>query len=89
MIAKLKTPGSGQELVDAGEKWKERAVPGYQGTWTLLGDDNETIVLCVSFESKESYMTLANDPAQDEWWQTVVAPKIVGDPQWIDGNWVM
>lgn len=87
MIAKLKTPGTGQDLVDAGKKWAERKVPGYEGSWYLLADDDETLVLCASFDSKESYMALANDPAQDEWFQSFIAPIIEGDPRWIDGAW--
>lgn len=87
MIAKLKTPGTGQLLVDAGKKWEERQVPGFQGSWYLLSDDGESFVLCGSFESKESYLALANDPAQDEWFQSVVAPMIAGEVQWTDGTW--
>ena len=29
MIGKLKTPGSGQLLVDAAKKWEERKVEGF------------------------------------------------------------
>ena len=87
MIGKLKTPGTGQSVVDAIRKWDERRVPGYQGTDTLLGDDRTTVVSCVTFESKELYLALAHDPAQDDWWRTVMAPLLDGDPQWIDGEW--
>jgi hypothetical protein len=87
MIGKLKKPGTGQALVDAGKKWEERKVPGFQGTYTLLGDDGTMVVACVTFESKEKYVALANDSAQDEWWRTVMAPMLDGDPQWIDGEW--
>ena len=87
MVGKLKKAGTGQSLVDAGKKWEERKVPGFQATYTLLGDDGTTVVSCVTFESKEKYVALFNDPAQDEWWRTVMAPMLDGDPQWVDGEW--
>ena len=87
MIGKLKTPGSGRALVDAGKKWEERNVDGFQANYALLSDDGTTVVSCVVFDSKEKYQALANNPSQDEWWRTVMAPMLDGDPQWIDGVW--
>lgn len=87
MIGKLKTPGTGQSLVDAAKKWEDRKVDGFQASYPLLSDDGTTVVSCVVFESKEKYFALANDPTQDEWWRTVMAPMLDGDPQWIDGVW--
>ena len=43
-------------------------------------------VSCVSFESKESYLTLLDDPAQDDWWRSEMAPLLDGDIKWIDGT---
>ena len=88
MIGKLKTPGTGQALADATEKWKERKVPGFERSYTLLSDDGTTVVSCVAFESKDTYLALADSPEQDEWWRSVMAPMLDGDPQWIDGEWV-
>jgi hypothetical protein len=87
MIGKLKEPGTGQAIVDASKKWEERKVAGFQGSYTLLGDDGNTVVACVVFDSKESYLALANAAEQDEWWQTVMRPMLDVDPQWIDGEW--
>ena len=87
MIGTLKTPGTGQELVEAGKQWEQRKVPGFQGDHTLLADDGVTVVSCVTFESKESYLALAERPEQDEWWRTVMAPMLDGEPTWIDGEW--
>ena len=88
MIGKLKTPGTGQAVAEAAKKWEEREVPGFERSYALLSDDGTTVATCVSFESKESYFALANHPDQDEWWQSVMAPMLDGDPQWIDGEWV-
>ena len=87
MIGKLKTPGTGQALVDAAKKWEERKVPGFLGSYSLLADDGATVVACVTFETKDSYLKLADSPEQDDWWRSVMAPMLAGDPQWIDGEW--
>ena len=75
-------------VLPALKKWEEWNVSGFLGSYPLAGDDDETIVSCVLFESKESYLTLADDPAQDEWWQSEMAPLLDGDVKWIDGAWV-
>jgi hypothetical protein len=86
MIGKLK--GDPGEMMRAAEKWNtERQVPGYVRSDTLTGDVGQTIVMAVQFESKEQYVALADDPKQDEWYQSVVAPMLDGEPTWIDGTW--
>lgn len=87
MIGKLKISGSGPTLVEAAKKWEERKVDGFQGSYSLLSDDGVTVVSCVTFESKEKYLALADNPGQDEWWRSSMAPHLDGDPQWIDGEW--
>ena len=87
MVAKLKSPGGAAELIAASKAWEERKVEGFQGTWTLVGDDGVTFVLCASFDSKAHYQALADDPAQDAWYQSTVAPRLDGEPQWFDGEW--
>ena len=88
MIGRLKTPGTGQAVVDAGRRWeRERKVDGFGRTYSLIGDDGATVVACVVFESKEKYLALADDPEQDAWWRSTMGPLLEGDPQWIDGTW--
>jgi hypothetical protein len=65
----------------------ERSVPGYMSSHVLIGDDR-TMVNVVVFESKEAYAALADDPAQDEWYQKHYAPMLDGEPRWIDGDWI-
>ncbi|WP_157546170.1 hypothetical protein [Hamadaea tsunoensis] len=87
MIGKFK--GDPAEMFTASEKWNaERHVDGYVRTDALTGDDGETVVVAVQFASKEQYMALADDPEQDKWYQTVMAPMLDGEPTWIDGTWV-
>ncbi len=71
------------------EKWEaNRSRPiGYVDQWVMAADDDR-VVMAVRFESKEKYLALADDPAQDEWWSTEMAPLLSGDPEWIDGEWI-
>jgi hypothetical protein len=87
MIAKPK--GSAQEFQAAGDRWSaERGqAAGWVGTDLLAADDGR-IVMAVKFESKDAYDRLADDPTQDEWYRTVLAPMLDGDPEWIDGHWI-
>lgn len=86
MIGKLK--GSAEEAMRASNAWNtERQVPGYRRSDMLFADDGQTIVVAVQFDSKEQYLALADSPEQDEWWRTVMAPMLDGEPTWIDGTW--
>jgi hypothetical protein len=87
MIARLR-PGSPDDALEAGRRWvAERApvVRGFEDEWVMVGDDG-TLVLAVRFASKEDYVALADDPAQDTWWQEHMAP-ILEDVRWVDGTW--
>jgi len=86
MIGKLK--GSREEVIRVSREWESgRDVPGHRRSDTLFSDDGTTIVVAVQFDSKEQYMALADAPEQDEWWRTVMAPLLDGEPTWIDGTW--
>lgn len=88
MIARLAVP---VEDVEASmRKWvAERRTPGFRHEDVMLCDDGVTCIVRVVFDDKESYQALADDPAQDEWWSTVVQPMLDGDAQWFDGHWVV
>lgn len=89
MIGTLAPGVSKTDLEVELKAWEtERNVPGYQSSHVLVTDDGKTVVNVAVFESKESYLALADDPAQDAWWQTRMAPLLAGDPQWIDGDWI-
>ena len=71
------------------QAWEaERRPSGYVSSHVLVGDDGRTVVNVAVFESKESYLALADDPAQAEWWQKHYAPLLAGEPKWIDGSWI-
>jgi antibiotic biosynthesis monooxygenase (ABM) superfamily enzyme len=89
MIGKLASGVTADQIRDELTAWeKERNVPGYVSSHIMLADDGRTMVNVAIFDTKENYMALANDPAQDEWYQKHFAPMLDGDPQWIDGAWV-
>jgi hypothetical protein len=86
MIAKIK--GDPADIVTAGRAWvaERGATVGYVDQWVLKADDGR-FVLAVRFDSKDSYLKLADDPTQDEWYHRVLAPYLDGEPEWIDGEW--
>ena len=87
MIGKVK-PGSEEKVREGGRRWlAERApvVRGFEDEWVMLADDG-TVVMAVRFASKEDYAALADDPAQDAFWQEHMVP-ILEDVQWVDGAW--
>ena len=89
MVGTLADGASADAVKDAIAAWeKDRDVPGFISSHVLMADDGETIVNVAVFESKESYLALADDPAQDEWWQKQFAPLLANEPRWIDGTWL-
>jgi antibiotic biosynthesis monooxygenase (ABM) superfamily enzyme len=89
MIGKLATGVTADQIRAEMKGWEaERNVPGYMSSHVLIADDGRTIVNVAVFDSKENYMALADDPAQDEWYQKHFSPMLDGDPQWIDGDWI-
>jgi len=89
MIGKLASGVSAEQIQAELKAWESaRDVPGYMSSHVLIADDGKTIVNVAVFDTKENYMALADDPAQDDWYQSKFAPMLDGDPQWIDGNWI-
>lgn len=87
MIGRLADGVTAEDWMRGVREWQdERKVQGFQGEYTLMGDDGR-LVSCVIFESKDSYLALANDPEQDRWWNEKARPMLAGDPEWIDGTW--
>ena len=71
------------------EAWEKKGTPaGYMSSHVLIGDDGSTVINVAVFESKESYMALADSTEQDEWYQKHYAPLLAGEPKWIDGTWI-
>jgi hypothetical protein len=87
MIARLADGVSADDVQKAGVDWRQsRQVAGFVDDRVLQADDGR-IVLAVRFESKDAYLKLADDPAQDEWWTNTMRPMLAADPEWIDGEW--
>jgi antibiotic biosynthesis monooxygenase (ABM) superfamily enzyme len=88
MIATLAVPIDQVEAaVAAWAADKGARTPGYVGQSVLLGDDGSTAVATIRFTDAQSYAALADDPEQDAWWASTMAPLFAGDVRWIDGHW--
>lgn len=88
MIGRLAAPLEQVErAVAAWEADKGARTPGYVGQSVLAADDGTTVVAAIRFADAASYRALSDDPEQDAWWTTQMAPLFAGDVQWIDGTW--
>ena len=86
MIGRL-AKGTIEEFGEKLRQWEEeRHVPGFLGAQSLVAADG-TVVNTAVFRDRLTYDRLADDPAQDEWYQRQIAPMLDGDPTWIDGEW--
>jgi hypothetical protein len=63
------------------------SIDGYVSSGLIFADDGTTVANFAQFSSKEAYVKLGDDPLQDEWYRTRIAPLLVGEPRWIDGDW--
>ena len=89
MIGTLAAGATADDVRAAIAAWaEERKVDGFLSSHVMLADDERTVVNVAVFQSKEQYLALADDPAQDEWWTTRFAPLLDGEPRWIDGAWI-
>jgi predicted small metal-binding protein len=86
MIGRLKS-GTLDDIRDSLERWeREHHAPGFLGAQVQVSEDG-TIVNTAVFTDRTAYEKLADDPAQDEWYQRDIAPRLDGEPKWIDGEW--
>ncbi|MFN8147495.1 MAG: hypothetical protein U0R76_08525 [Candidatus Nanopelagicales bacterium] len=88
MVGRLKVPVEQVEaVVAAWEADKGARTEGYVDQSVLESDDGATVVACIRFRDRDSYARLADDPEQDTWWSTSMAPLFEGDVSWVDGTW--
>lgn len=76
-----------REVVRRWEQDKGARTDGYVDQWVLEADDGATVVACIRFRDRASYAALSDDPEQDAWWTTSMAPLFDGDVAWTDGTW--
>lgn len=87
-VARMKVkPGKIDDMLKASvNQVNERRPKGYLGEIIYKLDENPNeIVLCVFFDSKESYHANANDPAQDKDYKGM-RELLEADPDWNDGE---
>jgi heme-degrading monooxygenase HmoA len=90
MIGRLAPTATADALNQTLQAWsgRERA-DGFVDAHVLLADDSQRVVIATRYASKEQYWALADNPEQDEWYRSTLAPLLDGDPTWIDGSWIM
>jgi len=89
MIATIR--GTRAEVEAAFGSWlSERApvVPGFVDAGIQVGDDGRTLINWARFTDRDAYLALADDPAQDAWYQSRIAPLLDGEARWVDGEWM-
>ncbi len=80
-------PGMEQAVVATMEEWQRERRPrvkGVVGSY-LYRLDKGGLMMATVFESKETYVANANDPAQDQWYRKFRA-LLTTDPEWNDGE---
>ena len=89
MIGTMAAGVTAKDIEAEMQAWEaQRHVPGYVSSHVMVAEDGATVINVAMFESKEAYLALADDPAQDEWWREHYAPLLSGEPRWIDGDWI-
>ncbi|HVF20760.1 MAG TPA: hypothetical protein VNA14_11010 [Mycobacteriales bacterium] len=68
--------------------WLAREVDGFVDEYVMLGEDGRSVLVAVRFRDRAAYQALADDPLQDEFYQSRIRPLLAADPQWTDGEWV-
>jgi hypothetical protein len=80
-------PGMDQTVIQAMEEWQRDRRPRVKGAvgGYVYRLDKGGMMLAYVFESKETYVANAEDPAQDRWYQKLRA-LLTKDPEWNDGE---
>lgn len=88
-VAHLKVkPGELEDLLAVGSEWDREhgKVPGAVATYMYkLDADPNRLMMAVVFESRESYLRNADDPATDKWFRRF-REHLAEDPEWNDGE---
>jgi hypothetical protein len=80
-------PGMNKAVLQAIEEWQRDRRPGVKGAvgGYVYQLDQGGMMLVYVFESKETYVANAEDPAQDRWYQKFRA-LLTKEPEWNDGE---
>lgn len=89
MIGRLSDgPAPVRAALDAWITERSPHIAGFIDAGLMLTDDGRGVITFARFADRDAYAALADDPAQDEWYRTRLAPALDGDPQWFDGEWL-
>lgn len=63
------------------------AMRGYRGSFLLVAEEGDEVVVAVMFEDRDAYFEMVHDPRTDQNYQRLVT--LVGaEPSWTDGEWI-
>ncbi len=80
-------PGKLEELTTHLNDPQAAAHRGYGGSYLLVAEEGDEVVVAVMFEDKESYFEMVHDPKTDENYQRLLT-LVEGEPTWTDGEWI-
>jgi hypothetical protein len=63
------------------------ATRGYRGSYLLVTEEGDEVVVAVMYEDKDSYFEMVHDPRTDENYRRLLT-LIEGEPSWTDGEWI-
>lgn len=80
-------PGKLEDLVANLNNPRAAQMSGYRGSYVLVADEGDEVVVAVMYEDKDAYFAMVHDPATEENYPKLVA-LVEGEPEWMDGEWI-
>lgn len=60
---------------------------GYRGSYVLVSEEGENVVVAVIYEDRDSYFAMVHEPKTDANYQQLLT-LVEGEPTWTDGTWI-
>lgn len=80
-------PGKLEELKAHLSDPQAAGTPGYRGSYMLVAEEGDEVVVAVMYEDRDSYFEMVHLPSTDENYQRLLT-LIDGEPSWTDGEWI-
>lgn len=78
-------PGKLDELIAHLHDPETAATNGYGGSYLLVPDEGEEVVVAVIFKDRDSYFAMVHEPKTDANYQQLLT-LVEGEPTWTDGT---
>lgn len=80
-------PGRLEELKAHLNDPESAAMPGYRGSYLLVAEEGDEVVVAVMYEDKDSYFAMVHEPKTDGNYRRLLT-LVEGEPTWTDGDWI-